>query len=231
MREISSDEPQKILSIIATLNDNTRLEILSLLMQNREGMTAADISRRIDKKIPSTIYQLEIIQASGLIYSDMRRVESIGREIKHWILSEENFHFNFKVDLSILINESSLSITIRDLYVALLHKRKPTISLNDIEIFNADILKEIILPTGAKLEDKEITKIVQLRAPKLLIDTFIYRIRNILANSNIGEGIHKNIFKEMIGVSDDLINQIVLSLDTYYDIGYDYGSQMIFRKN
>ena len=231
MREFSFDEPQKVLSIISTLTDNTRLEILSLLIQNREGLTAADISRQIDKKIPSTIYQLEIIQASGLIKSEMKRVDSIGREIKHWILSDENFHFLFKVDLNILINESMLSIDIRDAYLTILQKEKGTISSAHLKNFDSEILKMIILPNGAKLDDKDITKIIQLRSEKLLVDTFIYRIRGILANTNINEGYPKDIFSEMLGITDELTNKIINEINNYFDIGFDFESQFIFRKN
>lgn len=230
MREFSSDEPQKILNIISSLTDNTRLEILSLLIREPGGMTAADISRRIDKKIPSTIYQLEIIQASGLIKSEMKFVDSIGREIKHWILPEENFHFLFKVDLNILINESSLSIDIRDAYLSVLQKLKSVISSSDIEKFDPDILKQIVLPNGAKLDDKEIIKICQLKSDRLLIDTFIYRIRNILSNTNVNEGYPRDIFVQMLSVSEELANKIFSEVNNYFDIGFEFQSQFIFRK-
>ena len=231
MREFSTDEPQKIISIISTLTDNTRLEILSLLIQEREGMTAADISRRIDKKIPSTIYQLEIIQASGLIKSEMKHVSSIGREIKHWILPEENFHFLFKIDLSSIINESTLSIDVRDAYLTILQKKKSILTSADIEKFDPDILKMIILPNGAKLADKDITKILQLKADQLIIDTFIFRIRNILRNTNINDGYPKAIVMDMFGISEELANRICNELNNYFDLGYDFQSQYVFRKN
>lgn len=230
LREFSSDEPQKILNIISTLTDNTRLEILSLLIQKREGMTAADISRHIDKKIPSTIYQLEIIQASGLIKSEMKFVSGIGREIKHWILPEDNFHFLFNVDLNILINESSLSIDIREAYLTLLQKQKVIITSSDIEKFDSDLLKMIILPNGAKLDDKDIIKISQLKCDKLLIDTFIYRIRNILNNTNVNEGYPKDIFVQMLSISEELANKVFNDINNYFDIGFDYQSQFVFRK-
>lgn len=231
MREFSSsDEPSKILNIISTLTDNTRLEILSLLIREPGGMTAADISRRIDKKIPSTIYQLEIIQASGLIKSEMKFVDSIGRDIKHWILPEENFHFLFKVDLNILMNESSLSMDTRDAYLSLLQKQKSIITSSDIEKFDQDILRLIILPNGAKLDDKEIIKICQLKSDRLLIDTFIYRIRNILSNTNVNEGYPRDIFEEMLGVSEELANKIFTEINNYFDIGFDFQTQFIFRK-
>ena len=230
MREFSSDEPQKILNIISSLTDNTRLEILSLLIREPGGMTAADISRRIDKKIPSTIYQLEIIQASGLIKSEMKFVDSIGREIKHWILPEENFHFLFKVDLNILINESCLSIDIRDAYLSVLQKLKSVISSSDIEKFDPDILKQIVLPNGAKLDDKEIIKICQLKSDRLLIDTFIYRIRIILSNTNVNEGYPRDIFVQMLSVSEELANKIFSEVNNYFDIGFEFQSQFIFRK-
>lgn len=230
MREFSTDEPQKILSIISTLTDNTRLEILSLLMQEPQGMTAADISRRIDKKIPSTIYQLEIIQASGLIESKMKPVPSIGRDIKHWILPEENFHFLFKIDLSSIINESTLSIDVRDAYLTILQKKKSILISADIEKFDPEILRMIVLPNGAKLADKDITKIIQLKSDRLMIDTLIFRIRNILSNTNVNDPYPKEIVVDMLGISEELANKIFIEINNYFDLGYNFQEQYLYRK-
>ena len=52
-------------------------------------MTAADIARKITKKIPSTIYQLEILRDANLVDEAMFRVSSINREIKHWYIPPE----------------------------------------------------------------------------------------------------------------------------------------------
>jgi predicted transcriptional regulator len=230
LQEFSSFEPQKILNIISVLTDNTRLEILSLLIQNNEGLTAADISRRIDKKIPSTIYQLEIIQASGLITSDMKEVKSIGRSIKHWILPQENYHFLFTVDLNVLINESNLSMEIRESYLTLLQNYKKIIGLNELSSFDPEILKNVILSNGSKLDDKEITKIVQLKPERLLVDTFIHRIRKILENSNVNEGYHRVIFGQMLGITDEVLNKMLNEIINYFDIGFDFESEIIYRK-
>lgn len=231
MQEFSSDEPQKILNIISTLTDNTRLEILSLLIQNKDGLTAADISRQIDKKIPSTIYQLEIIQASGLIESKMKMVKSIGREIKHWILPEENYHFLFKVDLSVIINESTLTIEIRDKYLTYLRSIKSRdIRIEDLDKFDSNILSQIILSNGAKLDEKDITKICQLKAFQLLIDTYIYRCRNILSNINVNERIDRFFFTQMLGITEELMDRIVIEIPKYFDLGYDYQTNQIFRQ-
>ncbi len=230
VREFSSNEPQKIINIISTLTDNTRLEILSLLMQNREGLTAADISRHIDKKIPSTIYQLEIIQDSGLIRSEMKRVESIGRDIKHWILPVENYHFLFEVNLRLLIYQSTLSIDIRNAYINQLQAHKSTITSSDIEKFDPDILKAIIMPNGAKLNDKDITKILQLKAYELLLDTFIYRIRNIISNLTVNEPFDGYMLQQMFGVSDELAMKIFTEVNTHVDMWYDYQENKVYRK-
>lgn len=231
VREFSSNEPQKILNIISTLTDNTRLEILSLLMQNPEGLTASNISSHIDKKIPSTIYQLEIIQASGLIRSEMKKVESIGRDIKHWILPVENYHFMFEVNLRLLIYESTLSIEVRNAYLNQLQKQKSVISSADLEKFDPDILKSVILPNGAMLTEKDITKILQLKEPfDLLIDTFIFRIRGIISNLTVNEPFSGYILKQMFGISDELAMKIFSEVNTHMDMWYDYQDDNVYRK-
>ena len=223
LQEFSSDEPQKILNIISTLTHNTRLEILSLLIQNKDWLTAADISRQIDKKIPSTIYQLEIIQASGLIESKMKMVRSIGREIKHWILPEENYHFLFKIDLSVLINENILTIEVRDLYLKLLHQKKSRdINLKDIEKFDSSILAQLILSNGAKLDEKDNIKISQLKAYQLLLDAYIFRSRKLLSNVNVDERMDKDIFAKMLEIDTELMNKLIFDIPKYFDLGFDY---------
>lgn len=84
------DNVDGALKIFSALSDRTRFEILALLLQTgNTGMTAADIARKIEKKIPSTIYQLEILRDANLVDEAMFRVSSINREIKHWYIPPE----------------------------------------------------------------------------------------------------------------------------------------------
>lgn len=235
LREIPSIETNNILQIIFTLSDNTRLEILSLLMKNKEGLTAAEISRLIDKKIPSTIYQLEKIQTSGLITNKMKRVKSIGREIKHWILHPENYKLSLNLDLMGIINENQLSIIIRNAYIDNLIdiklKEEGKINVNDLIEFDIDILSNLTLLDGSKLKDKEKTRILQIKPIRpLLLDALIYKMRLILNNFNINEGYHKDTFGKMLTISNEVVELIIEILHNYTDVGYDIESQFLFRK-
>jgi len=231
LRNFTSSEPSKIINIISILNDSTRLEILALLMKNVEGLTAADISRQINKKIPSTLYQLEIIQASGLIKSEMKLVHSIGREIKHWILPEENYYFTFNIDINVLIVENQMPFEIRDFYLTKLLSQKRIVNLLDINKFDRNILQLIVRLDGSKLTDKDIDRMDQMNAENILIDTFIHRIRSIIENMNINESISIQMVREMFSISDDLTAKILNEINKYYDIGFNPHTQTIFRKN
>jgi DNA-binding transcriptional ArsR family regulator len=102
------------LKIFIALSDRTRLEILShLLKAGPQGMTAADISRLTDKKIPSTLHQLEILHDANLIEDAMFHVSSLNREIKHWFVPAERRRILIDFSLPSLIEANMLNFSQR----------------------------------------------------------------------------------------------------------------------
>ena len=99
------------LRIFIALSDRTRLEILNhILRSGSQGLTAADVSRLIDKKIPSTLHQLEILKAANLLEDTMLFVESIGREIKHWSVPAERRRIVIDFSLFSLSQAAEISV-------------------------------------------------------------------------------------------------------------------------
>jgi DNA-binding transcriptional ArsR family regulator len=92
-----------ILLIIKALSDPTRLLIIDEILNTGDrGVTAADLSRKINKKIPSTLHQLEILKTANIIEDKMVYVDSIGREIKHWFIPKERYKIIIDLSLSSL---------------------------------------------------------------------------------------------------------------------------------
>ena len=237
MREFPSTGSDNLYHLISTLSDKTRLEIIALLMKYSEGLTAADISRFINKKIPSTIYQLDIIQASGLITNEMKLVSSIGREIKHWFLKPDSYQLLLKLDLRTLVPEllleNQLVYEVRSKYLDALVKMKKDskiIELEDLNEFKFDVLSLIELQNGSLLKDKDKIKITQLDAKPLLLDALINKLRILLRNSNINEGYPIEICIGMLEISSDVANLVVNEMEKYYDIEFNYETQYVIRK-
>ncbi|MHA2366856.1 MAG: helix-turn-helix domain-containing protein [Candidatus Hodarchaeales archaeon] len=225
MRTIPPFAPDQSLKIISALSDKTRLEILALLFNNPEGLTAADISRLINKKIPSTIYQLEILQNSGLITNEMKVVQSIGRAIKHWILPSGNYQMMMHLDLGYLIRENLLSMDARLKYLdLLLENRGRTLQESDLENFDTNILQSNELK-NFKLNTKDITRLQQSRATFLLIDALIQKCRRI-----IGDGIKTDYFADIIGVGDRLANLLLHQMQTSGEFYIDKQTSLIRRR-
>ncbi|MCD6485274.1 MAG: helix-turn-helix transcriptional regulator [Candidatus Odinarchaeota archaeon] len=61
---VSKDDPTRARYVIDALSDKNRLEILKLLIENPNGLTAAQIARVLNKTIPTNFKPPRCVDAS-----------------------------------------------------------------------------------------------------------------------------------------------------------------------
>jgi DNA-binding transcriptional ArsR family regulator len=88
---ISYDEPETAIKIIEALADQTRRRILLHIQENPDGVTASNIAKTVNKKIPTVLHHLKMFDELHLIRSEMKPIHGTERErkVKHWFISEE----------------------------------------------------------------------------------------------------------------------------------------------
>lgn len=190
-----------ILLIIKALSDPTRLVMIDEILETGDrGITAADLSRKINKKIPSTLHQLEILKSANIIDDRMIHVDTIGREIKHWFIPKERHKIIIDLSLSSLSKAQLTSYVDRmDAIHSYLHNYNPKspIKMEDIRI----IVKNIQPLSNNKIET--ITEIEILDA--IAIDIY-NKFRNADPPSVLAE-----IFNEINNLTKE-VGQAVLEI-------------------
>lgn len=219
LHPVNPFEPDKALQIISVLGDKTRLQILASLIRNPAGMTAADISREIDKKIPSTIYQLEILLSAGIIETEMKLVTSIGREIKHWIFPPGKHSLILRVDVGVLIKATTLPMSFRQAYLAKLRESCPGKELreSDLRQFDLELLQEVTTK-DFKPKAKDLQMLEHEPAFPLLLDVLVQQLRSMVwANA---PGISVDNMPDMLGIDHRLADRVFETVVQFPDIEY-----------
>ncbi|MGQ4915484.1 MAG: ArsR family transcriptional regulator [Candidatus Asgardarchaeia archaeon] len=86
MIHVPKDDPAKARLVMDAINDRTRIDIIKMLFQAPQGLTAAYIAQMLGKTIPTILSHLNILTQAGIInvtYSVYR-----GRTIKIYKLVE-----------------------------------------------------------------------------------------------------------------------------------------------
>lgn len=202
------------LQIISALSDKTRAEILAILFDNSEGLTAAKISRIVNKKIPSTIHQLEILYTAGLITSQMKLVSSIGRKIKHWILLPDNYRLRLHLDLQYIIQEHFFPMKARLIYLSLLSEVHYPLQIENIEHFDYKILAIALEKFNIQEKDIEkfLSKLKRMLSIPILLGALIHKTRQL-----IGNGIELIFLPQIIGISTELAHILLEEMEKRND--------------
>lgn len=131
---IPKNRPVEIRMIINALSGDTRLRILKVLLQHPEGLTASEISSKINLTLPTTLTHLNQLISAGLIkwiYAKRGK-----RLLKLYKVTSKEIVLN--VDLEILSNSPSLE-KLENLLWQLVQKYRqqgvlpPMPSIEDIE--------------------------------------------------------------------------------------------------
>ncbi|NHJ02455.1 MAG: ArsR family transcriptional regulator [Candidatus Heimdallarchaeota archaeon] len=84
------DKSANGIQVIEALADPTRRKILLLIQQNApKGLTASQLADKLRKKIPTILHHLKSLEELGLAEFTMERMESGGREVKHWNITHQ----------------------------------------------------------------------------------------------------------------------------------------------
>jgi len=89
------NRPFKAKLAIEALSSRTRLNIIKILLGNRRGLTAQEISRKLGLSLPTTLEHLEILVSSGIVQREWRVVGK--RVLKAYKLVDSQI--DLKIDL------------------------------------------------------------------------------------------------------------------------------------
>ncbi|OLS24395.1 MAG: hypothetical protein HeimC3_19920 [Candidatus Heimdallarchaeota archaeon LC_3] len=176
-----------ILLIIKALSDPTRLMIINEILDTGEmGITAADLSRKIDKKIPSTLHQLEILKSANIVDDKMVYVDTIGRDIKHWFIPKERH--KIVIDLSLgSLSKAQLSSYVDRIDAIQLYKNQ----YNQSNPFNLEDIAFII----QNISSLSNGKIISIREEDIY-DALAIEVYNKFRNAN-PPSVISDIFNEI----------------------------------
>ncbi|MFX0094253.1 MAG: helix-turn-helix domain-containing protein [Candidatus Hodarchaeota archaeon] len=80
-------DPVTVQTTVEALSERTRLFILKCLQSTRGGLTATELAKLVNKRVPTILYHLEHLKEAGLVYDESRpRIEGDRREVKHWMI-------------------------------------------------------------------------------------------------------------------------------------------------
>ncbi len=96
---VSKDDPTRARYVIDALSDKNRLEILKLLIENPNGLTAAQIARVLNKTIPTILSHLDVLMQANLLNIGYQQFR--GRALKVYSLADKEI--KLEIDLEKLV--------------------------------------------------------------------------------------------------------------------------------
>lgn len=121
---VGKDDPEKAAKVIEALSEKTRLAMLGLLVESGTGLTASDLATRVDKKIPTILYHLDILSQAGLVGIELKRkAPGAGRPVKHWQVAKKEIQIDIDIQ-SLVLFTVPLSSCIEDLQKAYRTKKQ-----------------------------------------------------------------------------------------------------------
>ncbi|MFQ5978140.1 MAG: ArsR/SmtB family transcription factor [Candidatus Heimdallarchaeota archaeon] len=112
---VGDDDPELAAKVIEALSEKTRLAVLAEIISAKDGTTASDIAERVNKKIPTILYHLDILSHAGLVTIELKqKVPGVGRPVKHWKVAKKAVQIEIDIPTLVLFAEP-LSSIIRDL--------------------------------------------------------------------------------------------------------------------
>ncbi|MFX0091302.1 MAG: ArsR/SmtB family transcription factor [Candidatus Hodarchaeota archaeon] len=91
--------PVTIQTIVEALSERTRLFILKHLQGKSYGLTATEIAKLVNKRVPTILYHLEHLKKAGLVFDELKpRVEGDRRGVKHWLIANKRVTLDVDLD-------------------------------------------------------------------------------------------------------------------------------------
>ncbi|MFX1255688.1 MAG: ArsR/SmtB family transcription factor [Promethearchaeota archaeon] len=218
-KKIIVTNPVVIQTIVEALSERTRLFILKCLQAKSSGLTATELGKLVNKRVPTVLYHLERLREAGLVYDEPKpREEGDRRGVKHWMIANQHLVLDINLDtfsflhrtlnsyiLSFLsyiktrniVGQDSLeSTTIQDI---ISHQRVNQEFATVIkEHLNMDMIAELL----GNLLDEEFTRIATIEKNVLAIARKNYLRDKAVPLLNVE---FKNVFE---GISDPMLSRI-----------------------
>ncbi len=106
---ITSDRPLAAFRLIQALNSGPKLAILKILLENKEGLPAKEISRRLGVKLPTALEHLSDLIKIGLVH-----VEFNGKK-KYYVLTSEKIVLEIDLRQLLMLYEKRKDFEMKEL--------------------------------------------------------------------------------------------------------------------
>ncbi|MFX0065711.1 MAG: ArsR/SmtB family transcription factor [Candidatus Hermodarchaeota archaeon] len=98
-KQIVVTDPVVIQTIVEALSERTRLFILKCLQAKSAGLTATELGKLVNKRVPTVLYHLERLREAGLVYDELKpRMEGDKRGVKHWMIANQQLVLDINLD-------------------------------------------------------------------------------------------------------------------------------------
>jgi len=176
---IGYNDPEHAAKVLEALSERSRLAVLGILLGHPNGITASEIAEKVDKKIPTILYHLEILSQAGLVITELKqRIDGVGRPVKHWKVEKTAIRVEIDIPSLILFSEplSSYIEELREMY-----KKQ-----NRKFVFGSPIKDEDILASRSGLTSSQAKLIANKITTDRILDNCVgFMIREFESDSQI----------------------------------------------
>ncbi|MFW9992128.1 MAG: ArsR/SmtB family transcription factor [Candidatus Odinarchaeota archaeon] len=209
--KIPYDDPETAIKIIEALADQTRRRILLYIQENPDGVTASNIAKTVNKKIPTILHHLQIFDELNLIYSEMKSIGSdTGREVRHWFVKEERLTIEIDFSYIAFIPDRDIS----EIFDSLKSESK----IISRQLLSSDLPDSDILALNPRLNERQIDIIKKALSKQL--EHYLYKWIDREYNDS-GYGLALNIleFQKHYSLDGELaekmFNELAMSKNYY----------------
>jgi DNA-binding transcriptional ArsR family regulator len=150
--EIGKNEPLRAKIAMEALSDEKRLEIIHVLLKNQQ-MTASQISEAVRVTVPTVLHHLALLAGADLIRFKYIKLDSVGREVKHWYVVDPMVYLQLDLETFSLIRSLE---NVRDL---------------SIQYINAQTAKGLLpAPGGFRVAEVQEALAVDSRVAEVVFD-------------------------------------------------------------
>ncbi len=104
VNEIGKNEPLRAKLAMEALSDEKRLEIIQVILQGgSKGLTASQISQAVRITVPTVLHHLALLAGADLIRFKYVRLDTVGREVKHWYVVDPLVYLQLDLETFSLI--------------------------------------------------------------------------------------------------------------------------------
>ncbi|MFQ6125080.1 MAG: winged helix-turn-helix domain-containing protein [Candidatus Heimdallarchaeota archaeon] len=102
VNQIGKNEPLKAKRVMEAVSDEKRLEIIHVLLKNGQ-MTASQISQAVQITVPTVLHHLALLAGAEIIQFKYVKLDSVGREVKHWYVVDPLIYLQLDLETFSLI--------------------------------------------------------------------------------------------------------------------------------